>query len=42
LEAKEERMFSNISQLTSSADFINAVKNSDIQEAKKILAINVR
>lgn len=42
LESKERRMFENMATLTSSADFIKAVKDSDIETAKKVLAINVR
>ncbi len=42
LESKERRMFENMATLTSSADFIKAVKESDIETAKKVLAINVK
>ena len=41
LENKERRMFENVATLTSSADFIKAVRESDIETAKKVLAINV-
>jgi hypothetical protein len=34
---KEHRMYENVSMLTSSADFIKAIKNSNIEEAKAIL-----
>ena len=40
LESKEVRMFENRSMLTSSADFIKAVRADKIEEAKAILAIN--
>lgn len=39
---REKKMFENVSQLTSSADFIKAVKASDIAEAQRILQINVK
>jgi acylphosphatase len=42
LESKERRMFENMATLTSSADFIKAVRDSDLETAKKVLAINVR
>ena len=42
LESKERRMFENMASLTSSADFIKAVRESDIETAKKVLSINVR
>ena len=32
LELKEQRIFENMQLLTSSADFIKAVRNSDMQE----------
>jgi hypothetical protein len=35
-------MFENMATLTSSADFIKAVRDSDLETAKKVLAINVR
>ena len=41
LESKERRMFENMVTLTSSADFLKAVRESDIQAAKRVLAINV-
>lgn len=33
-------MFENMATLTSSADFIKAVRDSDLETAKKVLAIN--
>ena len=35
-------MFENMATLTSSADFLKAVRDSDIEAAKKVLGINVR
>ena len=41
LAEKEKRIFENVSMLTSSADFIKAIRNKDLIEASRILKINV-
>ena len=41
-EQREKRMYENVQMLTSSADFIKAVRSSNIEEAKALLAQNVR
>jgi hypothetical protein len=41
LEKKEKTILDTIYMLTSSADFIKIVKSDNLEEAKKILALNV-
>ena len=41
MDSKERRIFSDTTKLTSSADFIKAVRAGQVDEVKRILAINV-
>ena len=41
LEKKERKAFESINTITSSAEFIKAVKSNNIEEAKKLLYFNV-
>lgn len=42
LRVREEKMFTSVEMLTSSADFIKAVREGNIEATKAILKLNVR